>query len=100
MFATAAFFVMEADSMFEYGLAFFVLIAIISSIVVYVIFIWQSENTVKFIEHCEEFIAKSECGVSSVLELSSVYLLLLKIMVCSFDRGSFNDRLSRNYWKN
>lgn len=54
-----AFFVLEANSMFDYGFAFFVLIFIINPVVIYFLFVWQSSNTFKFIENCEEFIEKS-----------------------------------------
>lgn len=58
MVSTAGFLVFEAKSMFEYGFTFFILISIINSIVVYLIFIWQSKNTSKFVENCEGFIEK------------------------------------------
>lgn len=51
----------EAESTYDYGFGFFVLICLITCIAVYLLFIWQLENTVKFIETCEHFIAKSEC---------------------------------------
>lgn len=89
MFATAAFMVFEAKSMFDYGLAFLLSIAIINSLVVYLIFIWQTENIVKFIGNCEDFIVESKCRF--LLQ----HLLRLKIVMCSFNRSSFNDRLSR-----
>lgn len=62
LFSTVAFFVFEAESMFEYGFGFFALIAIINGIVIYLILIWQSENIVEFIENCEDFIVESKCG--------------------------------------
>lgn len=57
---TTAFLMFEAESMFSYGLAFFVLIAMINGVVIYLTFIWQFENTVKYIGNCEEFIVKSK----------------------------------------
>lgn len=59
MFTTAAFFVFEAKSMLDY-FAFFIIISVITSIFIYLIFIWQSQNTLKFIGNCEEFIEKSK----------------------------------------
>lgn len=50
----------EASTMFEYGFGFFALVGSINCLVIYSIFIWQSENTLKFIESCEGFIRKSE----------------------------------------
>lgn len=61
MLIMAAFLVFKAKSMFDYGFGFFVLIATINCIVVYLIFIWQSVNTVKFIANCEAFIEQSKC---------------------------------------
>lgn len=55
-----AYLVIEAKLMFDYGLGIFVLISAINTVIVYLIFVWQRENTLKFIENCEEFIAKSE----------------------------------------
>lgn len=89
LFAMVAFLVFDAESMFDYGLAFFLLISIMNTIVVSLIFIWQTENTEKFIKNCEEFIAESKCRF--LLQ----HLLRLKIVMCSFNRSSFNDRLSR-----
>lgn len=59
-FATAAFFVLQAKSMFDYGFAFYNLITLLNGFILYTIFVWQSENTLKFIESCERFIGKSE----------------------------------------
>lgn len=64
MFTNAAFLAFEAESMFSYGLAFYVLIAMINGIVIYLSFIFQIENTLKYIGTCEEFIAKSKCFIS------------------------------------
>lgn len=58
-FTTAAFFVFEAKSMFDYGFSFSMAIAAANGFAVYIIFIWQSENTLKFIGNCEGFIEKS-----------------------------------------
>lgn len=57
---TVAYSVLEADSFFEYGFDFFVIITIINSIVVYLIFIRESVNILKFIQSCDEFIGKSK----------------------------------------
>lgn len=50
-----------AESMYEYGFGFYVSITVTNTIVVYLLLIRQVENTSKFIESCEEFIAKSKC---------------------------------------
>lgn len=60
MFAIVAFLIFEAQTMFDYGFGFFGGMSLLLSIVVYVIFIRQSENTFKFIENCEAFIEKSK----------------------------------------
>lgn len=57
---TIAFLVFEAKSFFAYGFSFFTIICVISSAVIYLIFIWQSQNTSKFIENCERFIEESK----------------------------------------
>lgn len=61
LFASTAFLMFDAKSIFDYGFGFCVLICIINPNVIYLIFIWQSENTLKFIENCEAFIEKSKC---------------------------------------
>ena len=60
IFTTAAFLLFKAKSMFDYGFSFFILIGLANCIAIYLIFIWQSENTLKFIENCEGFIEKSK----------------------------------------
>lgn len=60
VFTTVGFFVFEAKSMFAYGFSCSIAICVINAIVVYLIFIWQSGNTLKFIENCEGFIDKSK----------------------------------------
>lgn len=52
------FLVFEADTMFEFG--FFISLTLIHCIVIYVLFIWQLDNTLKFVESCEGFIEKSK----------------------------------------
>lgn len=59
MFTTLTYFVFVAKSMFDYGFGIFVLISIANGIGVYVSFLWQRENTLKFIGNCEEFIKQS-----------------------------------------
>lgn len=60
IFTTQAFFLFEADSMFDCGFGFYVLIAMINITIIYLIFIGQLNNTLKFIENCERFIGKSK----------------------------------------
>lgn len=55
-----AIFMLDAKSMFDYGFAFFLLICLINAHVIYLIFIWESENTLEFIQCCEVFIEKSK----------------------------------------
>lgn len=56
LFSTAAYLAFEAKSMFEYGFTFYILVGITNSIAVYLIFIWQAQSTLEFIENCEKFI--------------------------------------------
>lgn len=57
---TSAFLLFEANSLFDFGFVFFTLAAVVNCIAIYLIFIWQSQNTYEFIENCERFIEKSE----------------------------------------
>lgn len=58
---TVAFLLFEAQiSMFDYCFGFCCLITLIESIDIYLLFIQQSEDTMKFIKNCEGFIEKSE----------------------------------------
>lgn len=59
MFTMAGFFLFDAKSMFDYGFAFFALVSISNSIAIYLIFIWQSENTFAFVQNGDRFIEKS-----------------------------------------
>lgn len=56
----AAYAVFEAESMFEYGMGFFQTISTINSIAVYLLFIWQLDETLAFIKTCEMFIEESK----------------------------------------
>lgn len=58
---TIAYLVFDAQSMFEYGMGFFITLTGTNTVVVYLLFIWQAENTINFIESCQQFIAKSKC---------------------------------------
>lgn len=58
--ATAAFLALESQSILDFALAFYVLISLINGMVIYSVFIWESENTFEFIENCEGFIGKSK----------------------------------------
>lgn len=60
LFTTAAFILIEAKSMFDYGFTFYAFSCMINVIVIYLTFIRQSENTLKYIENCEQFIEKSK----------------------------------------
>lgn len=76
MFTLAAFLVLKAKSMFEYGFTFYVLITIINGTVIYLTFIWQLKNILKFIENCEAFIEKSKYELWPFMKLwrrTSVY---------------------------
>lgn len=109
IFSTAAFLVFGAKSIFDYGYAFYMLFVVINGFVIYVIFIWQSVNTLKFIENCERFIEKSKCcpkhsklchelcrnsrceihqSTSTWTPDTNNYKMIK--MSCVFDRGSIN----------
>lgn len=55
-----AFIWFEANNMLDYAIASFGLVTTIIIMAIYLLTIWQKENTVKFIENCEEFIEKSK----------------------------------------
>lgn len=80
---TAAYFVFEATSMFQHGFSFCTLICMILTIVLYSIFIWQSENTLKFLENCEGFIEKSKywAGIlSSFATISTGWMMRIFVL--------------------
>lgn len=57
---SSGFLLFKAESMFEYGFTYFILITLIVETINYTLFIWQSENTIEFIDNCEKFIEKRE----------------------------------------
>lgn len=65
----AAFLAFESKSMFDFVFAFYVLITLINGMVIYSVFIWESENTLKFIESSEGFIEKSKFCTVLILVL-------------------------------
>lgn len=113
IFTTAAFLVLKAETMFELGFALFVFFSMSNTAIIYLIFIWQSEKTLKFIENCEGFIQKSEyCDSLSLPYVFCLVEIHLKNMSefstfvtswqvytytyflsCSFDRGSLNGHI-------
>lgn len=52
--------VFETNSMFDFGMGFFIMIDNLNGFAVYLLFGWQLENMSEFIENCEKFIEKSE----------------------------------------
>lgn len=58
MLTMIAFLAFEAESIIDYGFTFWAITCLINGCGNYSIFIWQSENTLKFIEDCEAFIEK------------------------------------------
>lgn len=48
----------EAESLFDYGFAFFILNCLVDNAINFLSLIWQAESTFKFIKHCEGFIEK------------------------------------------
>lgn len=87
LFTTVAFLLFDAKSMFDYGLALFIFISTICGIAIYVIFVWQSKNTLKFIENCESFIEKSEYLYNFCI------LLFIYFFLFCFGRNSINSRI-------
>lgn len=65
--SSAAFFMLEAKSMLEYGFSYCVFSCGIQAIVVYLLFVEQSQNTLGFIVRCERFIENSEYSTKQVL---------------------------------
>lgn len=59
-YTTVAVLAFEETSMFVYGFSFYILTAIFNCLFIYFQFIWQLENTLKFIKNCEEFIGMSK----------------------------------------
>lgn len=59
-FSSAAFFIVEAESMLEYGLSFFLTNASESMGCVFIAIIWRMKNIWLFFESCERFIQRSK----------------------------------------
>lgn len=57
---TAAYLCFEANSMIEYGMAFYVCVSISLSTIFYLTLFWQMQNVLNFIKNCDRFIEKSE----------------------------------------
>lgn len=55
-----AFIIFEANNMLDYAIASFGLVTTTIIMAIYLLTLWQKENTVKFIENCEAFIEKSK----------------------------------------
>lgn len=61
LFVTSvAYLILDANSMLEYGRAFFSSITVLTSIILHSIMTWQMENILNYIGNCEQFIEKSE----------------------------------------
>lgn len=56
--ATIAYLCIEAKFLFDFGLSIFIAIATIECFILFIIPIWEVENTAKYIQTCEEFIEK------------------------------------------
>lgn len=69
----------ETKSLFDYGFVCFIVISIFASTAIYLIFIWQSQNTGKFIKNCEIFIEKSEYRSETVWNYSSLSFVFFSI---------------------
>lgn len=65
--SSAAYLLVDANSMIEYGMTFYVCITLVTSSVIYLTEIWQMKNISNFIGHCERFIEMSECTESRSL---------------------------------
>lgn len=76
VFSTVAFLVIESSSIFERGFVFYVITFLINVTVIFVLFIWQQENTLKFIENCDAFIAKSKHSYRKEQTITFNYLFV------------------------
>lgn len=75
IFTSVAFLVFEAKSMFDYGFGIFALLVVLNSTIIYFLFIWKLEMTLKFVQNCEGFIEKS---VYNILNNDSQFIFLHK----------------------
>lgn len=57
---STAYLLLEANSLIEYGMAFFICVTVIGLFIVYLIPLWESKTIFNFIENSEQFIEKSE----------------------------------------
>lgn len=62
--SSTAYLLFKANSMIEYGMAFFICTSIVASTAVYLIFFYKVKNILNYIEKCEAFIQKSEYRVN------------------------------------
>lgn len=57
---SAAYLLLAADSMIEYGRVFFTCATVLFYIILNLIFIWQMKNVLNYIGNCEQFIGTSK----------------------------------------
>lgn len=84
------FLIFKAKSMFDYGFAFFVTSNTVKALLLYLLLMWQCENTLKFIEYCEGFIAKSK---SCLCFSNKRFYWMVNKFLCNFIifRGAIKD---------
>lgn len=58
---SACYSLFEGRSMLDYGMVFFTCTTAVFGFITYLILLWQMDNILSYIEHCERFIEKSEC---------------------------------------
>lgn len=76
-----AFLVFEANSIIDYAFGFIPLCSAFVGFLIYILFMWQLENTFKFFENCEKFIEKRRYQIEfehNVLFLSINCVTILK----------------------
>lgn len=56
LISSIAYLLFEANSMIEYGLAFYICTTVLTSLIFYLIPLGESENILNFIQNCEQFI--------------------------------------------
>lgn len=86
--STVVFLAHDAKSMFDYGFGFFGLTTVINCTVIYILFTWQSETLLNYIENCERFIETSKYG-----RFECVHISVIKSRSYAFYRSAFIGRI-------
>lgn len=110
--SSAAYLMIKANSMIEYGMAFYSCMTVLFYFTIYLISFWQMKNLLNYIESCEQFIEQSEYTYLLKLQrwtqkhlkkISCAYFVFIFniSIVCVWNRNAVNDQhIQRHKCKN